>query len=118
MRTIPRQSLAQAFATDSVCVLVGITNERGTKGYCRYAGEERGDGLQKASKRGSKDPSSVVAGEEVEKWGQRPGVSLFGSGQMKEFSLFNEAGHQLGHEERLWDVQSFEIRGEPMNNKK
>lgn len=35
---------------------------------------------------------------------------------MKEFSFFNEAGPQLGHEERLWYVQSFGIRGEAMNN--
>lgn len=77
MCTIPRQSLAQVFATDSVCVLGGIMNERGTKGYCRYAGEESGDRLQKASQRGNKDPSSMVAGEEIEKWGQRVGGCSF-----------------------------------------
>lgn len=36
---------------------------------------------------------------------------------MKECSS-QQAPSLAGHEERLWDVQSFEIRGEAMNNNK
>lgn len=66
---------------------------------------------------GAQTPSPWWQGKR-EGWGQRQRVALFGAAQKKEFSFLNKAGHQLGHEERLWDQQSFEIRGEAMNTKK
>lgn len=84
---------------DSVSVLVGVMDEGGGLGCCCCLRQERGDRLWRTSKREAKDCPSMVSGKEVEGWGQGQWIAFLGGGQMKEFSLLNEASHQLGHEE-------------------
>ena len=92
---------------DSVSVLTGIMYERGGLGCCCCLREERDDRLWRTSKREDKDCPSIVPGKEAEGWGQGQWIAFWGGGQMKEFSLLNEASHQLWHE---GGCMSFEIR--------